>query len=114
MNESGYHMGVLEVEVVMGTKYIGRNDTCETAAILLIIGPLCMREVGEGWGRGGERRGGEERDVESRREKGWGREGKEERRGEGRRGEDMGKTGERRRKGRVKVRSGHCVRRCLS
>ena len=71
MNESRYHMGVLEVEVVMGTKYIGRNDTCETAAILLIVGPMYMREEvgeGEGEGEGGGGGGGEGRVGEGR---GW-------------------------------------------
>ena len=40
VNESGYDMRVLEVEVVMGTKYVGWDDTRETAAILFMISPL--------------------------------------------------------------------------
>ena len=56
--ESGYHMRVLEVVVVVGTKYVGWDDTCEIAAILVVISPLCVcvwERGGQGEGRGGRR-----------------------------------------------------------
>ena len=56
MNETGYHVRVLKVEVVMGTKYVGWDDACEMAAILFMISPWYVRWGGAGReGRGGGR-----------------------------------------------------------
>ena len=61
MQESWHHVTVLQVEVVVGAKYVGGDDTGEHAAVLLVISPVRGggRE-GRGGREGGEGRGGRE------------------------------------------------------
>lgn len=39
MHEAGYHVTILEVEVVVGAKDVGGDDAGEHAAILLMVRP---------------------------------------------------------------------------
>lgn len=62
----------------MGTKYVGWDDTCETAAILLVISPLHVAGEAErgGGGKTEEKGGGRGRREERKEEKGSRAEGK--------------------------------------
>ena len=40
IDESGYHVSVLDVEVVVGTEHVARNYTGELAAVLLVVGSV--------------------------------------------------------------------------